>query len=53
MSDVSFEDVAVVSCGTMRLELNYLMEEGWGRSSAFAWKGGEVRNIRFLMYQSS
>jgi len=29
MSDVSFEDIAIVSCGTLSLELNYLRSQGF------------------------
>jgi len=29
MSDVLFEDIAIVSCGTLSLELNYLKKEGF------------------------
>jgi hypothetical protein len=29
MDEVSFSDIAIVSCGTMSLELNYLKEEGF------------------------
>ena len=29
MNDVTFEDVAIVSCGTLSLELNYLRENGF------------------------
>jgi len=29
MSDISFDDIAIVSCGTLSLELNYLKSEGW------------------------
>lgn len=29
MTDISFADIAVVSCGTMSLELNHLKAEGW------------------------
>jgi hypothetical protein len=29
MYDVSFSDIAVVSCGTLRLELNYLKDDGF------------------------
>lgn len=33
MDKVSFEDIAIVSCGTMSLELNYLKEEGFLNTS--------------------
>jgi hypothetical protein len=29
METVSFADIAIVSCGTMSLELNYLRDEGF------------------------
>ncbi len=29
MNNVSFADIAVVSCGTLSLELNYLKKEGF------------------------
>jgi hypothetical protein len=29
MTDVSFSDIAIVSCGTLSLELNYLQQEGF------------------------
>lgn len=29
MSDISFSDIAIVSCGTMSLELNYLKKQGF------------------------
>ncbi len=29
MSEVSFADIAIVACGTMSLELNYLQQEGY------------------------
>ena len=29
MNNVSFADIAIVSCGTLSLELNYLKEEGF------------------------
>ncbi len=29
MTDISFADIAIVSCGTMSLELNHLKQEGW------------------------
>jgi hypothetical protein len=29
MGDISFEDVAIVSCGTLSLELNHLKETGF------------------------
>ena len=29
MNNISFADIAVVSCGTMSLELNYLKQEGF------------------------
>ena len=29
MSDISFSDIAIVSCGTLSLELNYLKNEGF------------------------
>ncbi len=29
MQDISFSDIAIVSCGTLSLELNYLKEEGF------------------------
>ncbi|MGD8524123.1 MAG: DUF1638 domain-containing protein [Desulfobacterales bacterium] len=29
MNDISFEDIAIVSCGTLSLELNYLRENGF------------------------
>ena len=29
MTDISFSDIAIVSCGTMNLELNHLKKEGF------------------------
>jgi len=29
MNNVSFADIAIVSCGTLSLELNYLKQEGF------------------------
>ena len=29
MDDVSFSDIAVVSCGTLSIELNHLKKEGF------------------------
>ena len=29
MKDISFADIAIVSCGTLSLELNYLKQEGF------------------------
>jgi len=29
MGDMSFADVAIVSCGTMSMELNHLRKEGF------------------------
>ena len=29
MNNVSFADIAIVSCGTLSLELNYLKKEGF------------------------
>ena len=35
MDSISFSDIAVVSCGTLSLELNYLRKEGFLDSSHF------------------
>ena len=29
MTDISFSDIAIVSCGTLSLELNHLRSEGF------------------------
>jgi hypothetical protein len=29
MGSLSFSDIAIVACGTMRMELNYLKEQGF------------------------
>ena len=34
MTDISFSDIAIVSCGTLTLELNHLRAEGFPRYPA-------------------
>ena len=37
MSDISFANIAVVACGTMSLELNYLKQEGFLDTDHLLW----------------
>lgn len=37
MTEISFADIAIVSCGTLSLELNHLKKEGWLDSPKIAY----------------
>jgi len=52
MGNPSFEDVAIVSCGTLSMELNHLKEEGFlNTSHLFFTKPGLHENVRELENQ--
>jgi hypothetical protein len=52
MNNISFSDIAIIACGTMSLELNYLKEEGFlDARSLFYTKPGLHQNIAELEQQ--